>query len=545
MHELARGLQPPVVGMTIRSPCDEAVVRSGPEATDCGPATGRWVLAAAVLGSSITFIDGTVVNVALPVLQRAFGASVAQAQWIVQSSALMLAALILVGGSLGDRLGHRRVFSTGVLVFALASVWCGLASNLGQLIVARAVQGIGAALLVPGSLALISANFSKERRGPAIGTWSGFTAIAVGVGPILGGWLVEQFSWRWIFFMSLPLAAAGLLIVWQHVPDSRDDQMQGPLDWGGATLATLGLGAIVFSLIESSTRGLTAPLVIASFTLGVAALVAFVFVETRHEAPMMPLRLFRSPTFAGATLVAFFLYAALGGLLFWLPFDLIQVQRCTPTAAGAALVPFVLTMFLLSRWAGSLIERYGSKPPLVVGSVIAAAGAALFAMPGTEAGNYWTSFFPAVMVMSIGITTSVAPLTTTVMGAVAERRAGIASGINNAVSRIASLLAVALTGVLMLNTFHSSLADRLRTMPIPAQAREQLLQRSADLVNLEIPDGIRSETQAAIRQGIRESFVAGFRLIAYVSAALAAASAVAAWLLIAGKPRVETDARPT
>ncbi len=250
---------------------------------------------------------------------------------------------------------------------------------------------------------------------------------------------------------------------------------EGALRLAGATLATVGLGGIVFGLIESSARGLTAPLVIASFTIGVAALAGFVFAEAHHEQPMMPLGLFRSPTFAGANLLTLFLYAALGGLLFFLPFNLIQVQDYTAIAAGAALLPFVLVMFLLSRWAGGLVERYGSKLPLVVGPVIAAAGFALFALPGAEAGSYWTSFFPAVMVMSIGMTVSVAPLTTTVMGAVAEHHAGVASGINNAAARTAALLAVAVFGVLMLNAFNRSLAERLRALPVSVEARAQLV----------------------------------------------------------------------
>ena len=518
-------------------------MRSQPDVTDCGQAAGRWVLAAAILGSGITFIDGTVVNVALPMLQSELGASVAEAQWIVESYALMLAALILVGGSLGDRLGRRRVFSAGVLLFALASIWCGLAPDITQLIVARGVQGVGAALLVPGSLALISANFGKERRGQAIGTWSGFTSIAAGIGPVLGGWLVEKFSWRWIFFLNIPLAAAVLLIAWRRVPESRDEQSKGRVDWLGATLATIGLGGIAFGLIESSARGAGAPLVVASFTIGVAALAGFVFAEARHEEPMMPLGLFRSPTFAGANLLTLFLYAALGGLLFFLPFNLIQVQGYTATAAGAALLPFVLVMFLLSRWAGGLVEGYGSKLPLVVGPVIAAAGFALFALPDAEAGSYWTSFFPAVIVMSVGMTTSVAPLTTTVMDTVEERHAGVASGINNAVSRTAALLAVAVFGVLMLNAFNSSLAERLRAMPVSSEARAQLVGRSGDFVNLKIPDGVSGEMQTAIRQAVRESFIAGFRLVAYLAAGLAAASALASWLLITGKARRETEER--
>src|SRR5262245_20069484 len=260
-----------------RQPCDEAFIRSQPDVADCG-AIGRWVLLAAILGSSITFIDGTVVNVALPLLQRELGASVSGAQWIVESYALMLASLILVGGSLGDRLGRKRVFAAGVALFALASIWCGLAPDIKHLVIARAVQGVGAAFLVPGSLALISANFSKARRGRAIGTWSGFTSMAAGAGPVLGGWLIERFSWRWIFFINIPLAVLVLLIVWRRVPESRDEQIRGRVDWLGAALATLGLGGIVYGLIESNapgSRGLTAPLVTASLIFGVLALAGF------------------------------------------------------------------------------------------------------------------------------------------------------------------------------------------------------------------------------------------------------------------------------
>jgi len=502
------------------------------------------VLAATVLGSSITFIDGTVVNVALPVIQNRLGANVAEAQWIIESYALMLAALILVGGSLGDRLGRRRVFSAGVLLFALASMWCGLAPSIMQLIVARGVQGVGAALLVPGSLALISANFGKERRGQAIGTWSGFTAIAAGIGPVLGGWLVETVSWRWIFFLNIPLAVAVLLIAWRHVPESRNEQLKGSVDWRGAALAALGLGGVTLGLIESNTRGLTAPLVTVSFTAGCAALAGFVFAETRCEEPMMPLRLFRSPTFAGANLLTLLLYAALGGLLFFLPFNLIAVRGYTATAAGAALLPFVLTMSLLSRWAGGLVGRYGSKIPLVLGPILTAVGFALFALPGAEASSYWKAFFPAVMVMSVGMTISVAPLTTTVMGAVEERYAGVASGINNAVSRTASLLAVAVFGIVMLHAFRSSLTEHLRPLPLTSEVRSQLVARSVDLVNLKIPAGVSGEAQAAIRHAIREAFIVGFRLVAYIAAGLAALSALAAWLLIEGKASPESGPSP-
>ncbi|HEY0376661.1 MAG TPA: MFS transporter [Pyrinomonadaceae bacterium] len=517
-----------------KQPCDEAVVRAAPDKEPCARHAGRWVLAAAIIGSAITFIDGTVVNVALPVLQEKLDATVAQAQWVVESYLLFLAALILVGGSLGDRYGRRRVFSLGVALFAAASLWCGLAPDINHLIVARAVQGVGAALLVPGSLALISATFSREQRGRAIGTWSGFTSIAAGIGPVLGGWLVESVSWRWVFFINLPLAGLVLVISFWRVPESRDEEAAGKLDWPGALLATAGLGGVVYGLIESGARGFADPVVVASFIVGALALAGFVLVEARGREPMMPLALFRSRNFAGANLLTLFLYAALGGALFFLPFNLIQVQHYTATEAGAALTPFVLTMFLLSRWAGGLVDRYGAKLPLVVGPAMAAAGFALLARPGVG-GGYWTGFFPAVMVMSLGMAASVAPLTTVVMTSVAERHAGVASGVNNAVSRLASLLAVAALGVVILSAFNSQLDRRLAALPLAPEARRQLDEQRTKLAAAEVPAGAAAATKAALERALDESFVSGFRVVMFIGAGLALLSALSAWLMIEGK----------
>jgi EmrB/QacA subfamily drug resistance transporter len=517
----------------IRAPCDESVILSGRTTEPCRPASGKWVLAATILGSSMAFIDSTVVNVALPRLQTDLNAGLADVQWVIEAYALLLAAFLLVGGSLGDHYGRRRLFVIGVALFAAASAWCGLAGDIRQLIIARAVQGFGAALLVPGSLAIISSAFREEDRGRAIGTWSGFSAITAAIGPVLGGWLIDQVSWRAVFFINIPLAIIVIAIAIRHVPESIGSA-KGRLDWWGAILTAASLGTLVFALIESSRLTFGHPAVIASLVTSGAGFIVFIVVEIRRRNPMLPLELFRNRTFTGANLLTLFLYGALGGTLFFFPLNLIQVQRYSPTQAGAALLPLILIIFLLSRWSGGLVHRYGAKIPLVVGPMIAAAGFALFLVPGLG-GNYWRTFFPAVVVLGVGMAISVAPLTTTVMSAVAQERAGIASGINNAVSRIAGLLAIAVFGIVMLQSFNRALDQRLRNLNPPVPVQESLSPERAKLAGADVSRS-PPEWRLPLREAIDRSFVDAFRRVMAVGAALALVSAIAAWALIDARP---------
>lgn len=514
----------------MKPPCDEAVVRSHIATVPCRQEHGKWVLVATILASSMAFIDSTVVNVALPALQNSFGAGVVGVQWVVESYGLALAALILVGGSMGDLFGRRRMFLLGAVLFTIASVACGLSSSITQLIAARTIQGIGAAFLVPGSLALISSSFGEQDRGRAIGTWSGSTAITTAIGPVLGGWLIEHLSWRWAFFLNVPLAVAVLLTSFWCVPESSSRQYEG-IDWPGAIAVTLSLTGLTFAFIESTRLGWTHPLVLASLFVGVVATVAFQRIEASAATPMVPLSLFRSPAFRGANLLTFAFYAAIGIFFFLLPLDLIQVQQYSATMAGAAMLPMILIVFLLSRWSGGLVGRYGARLPLIVGPVIAAFGFLLFSVPSIG-GSYWSTFFPAVVVLGLGMAVSIAPLTTVIMGSVDQDRAGTASGINNAVARVASLLAIAVLGIVMVTAFRQQLNRQLAAVTMQPGVRAELQSDAGRLAALKAPPDVDSQTAAAIESSIIGSFVFSFRLVMWICAALALASAAIAARMI-------------
>jgi EmrB/QacA subfamily drug resistance transporter len=492
----------------------------------------------AIAGSTMAFVDGTVVNVALPVMQRELGASVDRMQWVVEAYALMLASLVLVGGALGDRLGRRRVFVMGVVAFALSSAACGASPSPGFLVAARAVQGVGAAMLVPGSLALISAAYPEEKRGAAIGTWSAMTSIAAAIGPVLGGWVVAHASWRWIFFFNVPVGAAVAVLATRRVADSRDESASGPIDVAGAVLAIVGLGAIVWALLEApDAGGIGSPRTLAVLAAGIVVLGAFVVVERRAPSPMVPLSLFRSRTFAGTNLATLLLYAALGACFFFVPFDLIQVQGYSPAAAGASLLPFVVLMSTLSPWAGALVPRIGARLPLTVGPAVSAVGFALLALPSVG-GPYVTTFLPGIVALGLGMGLTVAPLTTAVMGSVDARHAGVASGINNAVARAAGLLAIAALGVVLRSRFDDVLDGALARLALPKDVLDVVAAERSKLAAAEFPSSLDPPTRDALRDALGAAFVAGFRALMLVCAALAALSSVASFALVEGRRSV-------
>ena len=479
----------------------------------------------------MAFIDGSVVSVALPALQADLNTSLRGSQWIVNAYMLTLGALILVGGAAGDRYGRRRIFSLGIVVFVVASVACGLAPNVEALVAARAAQGAGGALMVPESLAIISASFPEAERGRAIGTWAGFSALTTAFGPVLGGWLVDASSWRMIFFVNVPLGVLALAIALWRMPESRDDDAQRGVDWRGGLLATLGLGAIAYGLTAASELGWSDPVVLGAMLASVPLLGAFVWWQKRAPSPMMPLQLFKSRQFSGANAITLLLYFALGGALFFVPFELIGVEGYSAMDAGAAFLPFTLIMGVLSRWSGALTGRYGTRLPLIVGPAIVAVGLALCALQDIGR-SYWSGFFPAMTVLGLGMAVSVAPLTTAVMQSGGEQHSGVASGVNNATARVAGMLAVALLGALAVGAFRTTLDTRLARAQVPTEMRTLLRAEAAKLAQAKVP-AMRDELERqAVTRMLHESFVRSFRLVMGIASVIAVLASLCAVLTI-------------
>ncbi len=500
-----------------RCPCDLGVLQTAPAApVAVGQAARTRTLAATVLGSSLAFIDGSVVNVALPAIQRDLAAGAVATQWVMNAYLLVLGALVLIGGACADRFGRRRVFVAGVAAFTAASVLCGLATGTPTLVAARALQGVGAALLVPASLALLGATYPEGERARAIGAWAGYGALAMAAGPMLGGYLTDHVSWRAIFYLNVPLAVAAVLLALHGAPDSKSAHSPG-LDWLGAILAIAGLGGVTGGLTAAAELGFRSTPVMASLFCGVVAMATFVVAETCVRSPMLPLALFRSRKFTGANLVTLFLYFALSGVLFFLPFELIRGRDYSAAAAGAALLPFPVVMGLLSGRAGALADRFGTRLPLTVGPLVAALGFLLLAAPLPGA-SYWMTLLPPLLVLAAGMTITVAPLTTAVMSAVGSDYAGTASGVNNAVARVASVLAIAVLSLLFISVYAEALREAVSSSGVSGALPAEVLE---PLSGAPLPTGTLGEA-------VRAALSAGFQAVALVGAGCAAASALIA-----------------
>jgi EmrB/QacA subfamily drug resistance transporter len=493
-------------------PC--AQIGAGPAAAPCAQPDRKWILIAVTLGSSLAFMDGSVVNVALPTLQSAFHATSAAIQWVVQSYALFGAALLLLGGAIGDRYGRRRTFLWGVSLFALASAACAASLSLGQLIAARAIQGVGAALLVPQGLSILSASFPEEERGHAIGIWSAWTGVFAALGPVVGGWLMQVWSWRLIFLLNLPFVLL-IMLLGRRIPESRalsDGSPAQPLDRLGAALATLSFAAIIYALSFASQLGWRNRRVSWPLLGGLVLLGLFLRSQSGRPNAMMPLSLFRVPRFLAANLLTFLLYGALLGSLYVIPFYLIQVRHYVPAAAGAVFLPLIALMFLFSARVGALVPRVGERLLLFAGASLAGMGFAAFALLDGLHG-YVLSVLPAVLCLGCGMTLCVAPLTNAVMSSVPENETGVASAVNNTLSRLAGLVAVSLLAFVLAHGFVVSLGAQLGHSGLPVEARAQIFANRARLHDTPIPPDLTQEQRAEVGAMLDRAFLAGFRLV--------------------------------
>jgi EmrB/QacA subfamily drug resistance transporter len=505
------------------------------DGVSCALPDRKWILVAVILGSSMAFMDGTVVNVALPTLQSTFHATAAGIQWVVQGYALFAAALLLLGGAIGDHYGRRRTFLWGVALFALASAGCAASQSLGQLITARAIQGMGSALLVPQGLSILSVSFPQQDRARAIGTWSAWTSVFGALGPVAGGWLMQVSSWRLIFLLNLPLVLLIMLLA-PRIPESRamGNGPSQPLDRLGATLATLSFAAIIYALSFAPQLGWRNRMVAVPLLAGVVLFALFLGSQKRWNA-MMPLALFRIPRFLAPNLLTFLLYGGLGGSLFVIPFYMIQVRHYPPAAAGAVFVPLILIMFLFSARVGTLVPRVGERLLMCAGAALAGTGFAAFAWLSSlppSLNGYALSVLPPVLLLGCGLTLCVAPLTNAVMSSVPPTQTGIASAVNNAISRLAALLSVSALALVLAHGFVATLRDQLAHSTLPVGAQQQMWSNRARLHDIPLPPRLTPPQRDQAARLLDEAFLAGFRSVMLVCAFSAWSGGVAVLLLL-------------
>jgi EmrB/QacA subfamily drug resistance transporter len=484
---------------------------------------GKWVMTSTIMASAMAFIDGTALNVVLPSLQNSLHATAADLFWILNAYLLMLASLILAGGSLGDRLGRKRVFMTGILVFICGSAACGLAPSTGYLIGFRIFQGVGGALMIPGSLSLISSSIDDKERGKAIGTWSAFTTMVTIGGPIIGGALADAGLWRYIFFINVPIGVAALVILWFKVAESKDAATGDTLDIPGILAIALGLAALTFGFLRMPTLGIMHWAVWGSLSLGLLLLAAFISIERKSSHPMMPPQLFTNRVFTGVNLLTFFLYSGLNAAMLFLSLNLVQAQGYSQLDSGLTFLPFTILMISIARFAGALADKYGPRPFLVFGPAAAGLGMLLLSFVGETHGprDYWTSFLPGVLVLGLGLSFTVAPLTTTVMSAVGDQYSGVASGINNALSRVANVFANAIFGAVAVLLFTGMLEKRLNGMELPPAVERAAISQAADLGNAKPPPDVAAVDKPAVAALYRAGFIHSYQRIMQFAAVLA------------------------
>ncbi|WP_212003053.1 MFS transporter [Chitinophaga sp. HK235] len=472
-------------------------------------AAGRWVVISSILASAMAFIDGTALNVALPALQRSLHATGADLFWVLNAYMLMLASLILLGGTLGDRLGRRRIFMTGIFIFIVGSAACGLAGTVTWLIIFRMLQGIGGALMIPGSLSLISSSIDEAERGKAIGTWSSATTLVTIGGPILGGALADAGLWRYIFFINIPIGVITLLLLAWKVAEQQEQGGPGKQDFAGAVLIVLGLALLTFGFLRMPLSGFSSLPVYGSIAGGLLLLIAFVMVERRSPCPMLPLYLFNNKIFSGTNLLTFFLYAGLSAAMLFLSLNMVQVQGYTQLESGLSFLPFTILMVFLARLAGSLADKYGPRWFLITGPFTAGTGMLLLASVGQTSGpaSFWTTFFPGIVVLGLGMSLTVAPLTATVMGSVSNHLSGTASGVNNAITRIAGVFAIAVFGALAVLYFSDSVQHSLFQLPLNTSQKQAIIAQTANLGNATVPENIPPDNKATIIHIYHQHFI--------------------------------------
>jgi len=497
-------------------------------------AAANWIMVSAILASAMAFIDGTALNVVLPSLQESLNANGSALFWILNAYLLMLASLILIGGAMGDKLGRKKVFMLGIAIFIAGSTACGFANTVTLLIAFRVLQGIGGALMIPGSLSIISSSIDEKERGKAIGTWSAFTTVVTMGGPVLGGALADAGLWRYIFFINIPIGLVTLLMLWYKVEESKDSEGGKQLDFAGSLSIAFCLAFLTFGFLSIPDLGFAHPLVYGTMAAGIALLIAFVWIENKSLYPMMPLKLFASETFSGANLLTFFLYAALGAGMLFLSLNLVQVQGYSQFESGFTFLPFTLLMVSVARYAGKMADKYGARVFLIAGPAITGTGLMMLSFVRQTSGpaEYWTSFFPGILVFGLGMSLTVAPLTATVMGAVDDHHSGTASGINNALTRIANVFANAIFGALAVLFFSAALQKEVKSLPLNSSEKKLVMAQAANLGNAKVPDHLSPSKRKPLNRAFHDSFINAYAMIMRVSGGLAFLASLMAVLFI-------------